>query len=96
MRKYELAYIADPELDEQSLASLEEKIVAWIQAAGGQVDKTDRWGKRRLAYPIKKRTDGIYVILSLQLPPRGGLAIERELRLSEQVLRYMITSLETA
>jgi small subunit ribosomal protein S6 len=96
LRKYELAYIADPELDEQSLASLEEKIVAWIQAAGGQVDKTDRWGKRRLAYPIKKRTDGTYVILSLQLPPRGGLAIERELRLSEQVLRYMITSLETA
>jgi small subunit ribosomal protein S6 len=96
LRTYELAYIADPELDDSSLASLEEKIVGWIEAAGGHVEKTDRWGKRRLAYPIKKRTDGHYAFLTVQLPPLGGMSIERELRLNEQVLRYMIISLEPA
>jgi len=50
MRNYEVAYIADPEIDEQSLAALEEKVKGWVDAAGGKVEKVDRWGKRRLAY----------------------------------------------
>lgn len=91
MRNYELAYIADPDLDEQVLAALEEKVKGWIAAAGGLVVKIDRWGRRRLAYSIKKRTDGFYVIVQAQMPPQASVPLERELRLSEQVLRYMIT-----
>ncbi len=94
MRNYELAYIADPELSEQDVQELEEKIKGWVEAAQGEVGKIDRWGKRRLAYPIRKRNEGYYTIMQLSLPPQAGAQIERDLRLSEQVLRYMITSLE--
>lgn len=91
MRNYELAYIADPDLDEQSLSTLEEKVRGWVEAAGGVIAKVDRWGKRRLAYPIKKRSDGVYTIISAQLPPKASVPLERDLRLSEQILRFMIT-----
>ncbi|NIM94376.1 MAG: 30S ribosomal protein S6 [Anaerolineales bacterium] len=94
MRNYELAYVADPELDEQSLASLEEKIKGWIEAAGGNVTGIDRWGRRRLAYPIRKRSDGFYVFFQVELPTTAGEDVERDLRLNEQILRYMITSQE--
>lgn len=91
MRSYEIAYIADPELDEQALGALEDKVKGWVEVAGGQVNKVDRWGKRRLAYPIRKRMDGFYVILEAKLPAQASLPLERDLRLTEQVLRYMIT-----
>ncbi len=91
MRNYELAYIADPDLDEEALSALEERIKSWIEAAEGKTLKVDRWGKRKLAYPIRKRSEGIYYILDTELPPQAGKAIERDLGLSEQVLRYMLT-----
>ena len=96
LRNYELAYIADPDLDEQALLSLEEKVKGWIQAAGGEVIKVDRWGKRRLSYAIKKRVEGIYTIVTAQLPPLASPTVERDLRLSEQVLRYLITLQEAS
>ncbi len=96
MRNYELAYIADPDLDEQALTALEDKVKGWIEAGGGQIVKVDRWGKRRFAYPIKKRVEGFYFIVDAQLPPQASVPIERDLRLSEQVLRYMITLQEPA
>lgn len=96
MRTYEVAYIADPELDEQALETLEAKVVGWVEAAGGSVVKTDRWGRRRLAYPIRKRNEGVYVILFAQMPAKANAALERDLRLSEQVLRHMITLSEGA
>jgi small subunit ribosomal protein S6 len=90
LRNYEVAYITDPDLDEASLAALEEKVKGWIEAAGGQVAKVDRWGKRRLAYPIKKRLDGYYYFFYAALPPQASSALERDLRLSEQILRFMV------
>lgn len=91
MRNYEVAYIADPDLDEASLTALEEKVKGWIEAAGGKSTNVDRWGKRRMAYPIKKRSDGIYTFIQAELPPEGGSTLERSLRLNEQILRYLIT-----
>ena len=91
MRNYELAYIVDPELEEQALTDLEEKVKGWIEAAGGKLDEINRWGKRRLAYPINKKTDGYYFFVTIELPPQAGALIERDLRLSEQILRFMIT-----
>jgi small subunit ribosomal protein S6 len=93
MRKYELAYIADPELDEEGLSALEAKIEGWIKNAGGEAVKTDHWGKRRLAYPINKRNDGYYIFVEVEMPTDAGVVVEQDLRLSEQVLRYMITVL---
>jgi small subunit ribosomal protein S6 len=94
MRNYELAYIAHPELDEANLTSLEERVAGWIDAAGGKVVKVDRWGKRRLAYEIQKQIDGYYFILDIELPTEAGMVVERDLRLSEQILRFMITTKE--
>jgi small subunit ribosomal protein S6 len=91
MRNYELAYIVDPDLDEESLKELEEKVASWIEAAGGKTGNVDHWGKRRLAYPINKKPEGYYIFLSLEMPPHAGPMIERDLRLSEPIMRYMIT-----
>jgi small subunit ribosomal protein S6 len=91
MRNYEVAYIADPDLDEAAQAALDERVAGWITTAGGSTIQVDRWGKRRMAYPIKKRFDGVYVFVKAQLPSRGTLDIEREMRLQESILRFMIT-----
>jgi small subunit ribosomal protein S6 len=91
VRGYELAYIADPELDEAALAALEERVKSWVQSAGGTIGSVDRWGKRKLAYPIRKKTEGHYVMIQTELPAQGGMAIEREFKLNEQVLRFLIT-----
>jgi len=96
VRNYEIAYIADPDLDENSLTALEEKVKGWIEAAGGSVTKVDRWGKRRLAYTIKKRHDGHYVFVQAAMPSAAGADVERNLRLTEQVVRFMITLQEAA
>jgi len=89
MRNYELAYIADPEMNDQALAELEERVKGWIEAADGTVTKVDRWGRRRLAYPINKQNDGYYYFMQVEMPPQAGIIVERDLRLSEQVLRFM-------
>ena len=92
LRSYELAYIADPDLDEEALNSLEETVKSWIEAAEGRTTNVERWGKRKLAYPILKRSEGYYFIFETEMPPQAGRAIERELVLSEQILRHLITS----
>ena len=92
MRNYELAFVVDPEVEDSSLPELEEKVKGWVEASGGAISNVDRWGKRRLAYPIQKKNEGYYFILQLELPSQAGVEIEREMRLNEQILRYMITS----
>jgi small subunit ribosomal protein S6 len=96
MRHYEIAYITDPDLDAETRRALEEKVKGRIEAAGGKVVNIDRWDRRRLAYPIKKHTEGFYYFFQAELPPQGGSAVERDLRLSEQILRCMITLLPQA
>jgi small subunit ribosomal protein S6 len=96
VRNYEIVYIADPDLDENSLTTLEVKVKGWIEAAGGHVVNVDRWGKRRLAYTIKKRHDGHYVFVQATMPSAAGADVERNLRLTEQVMRFMITLQEAA
>jgi small subunit ribosomal protein S6 len=94
MRSYELALIADPELESDALPEFEEKLTGWIESAGGKAIKFDRWGKKRLAYPIDNHNEGYYFIVQLEMPAQAGVEIEREMRLSEQILRYMISSVE--
>jgi small subunit ribosomal protein S6 len=96
MRNYELALIADPELDEKALADLSDKIQSWVEAAGGRIVKVDDWGRRRLAYPIRRHNDGYYRFIQAELPASGSGQVEREMRLSEQIMRFMITLQEPA
>lgn len=91
MRKYELAYIADPDLDQEGLEALEARVIGWIEAADGVVGEIDRWGKRKLAYSIKHKSEGVYTIVSAEMQPDSSAKIEQDLRINEQILRYMIT-----
>jgi small subunit ribosomal protein S6 len=90
MRNYEVAFIAHPELDEASLNALVEKAKGWVSAAGGQVTQVDLWGRRRLAYPIRKQREGQYVLMQTQMTAVATHDVERSLRLTEQVMRFQI------
>lgn len=90
MRNYEVAFIAHPELDEASLNTLVEKAKGWVNATGGQVTQVDLWGRRRLAYPIRKQQEGQYILMQTQMAPAATHEVERNLRLTEQVMRFQI------
>jgi len=92
MRNYEVVVIAQPDLDEAALAGLVEKIKGWITDGGGTIDNVDQWGKRRLAYSIRKQREGQYVLFFVQMPPTFSAELERNLRLVEQVMRFMISA----
>lgn len=93
MRNYEIAIVLHPdlEIDIESATSKVEKI---IDTAKGKIVKKDNWGKRKLAYPIKKQDWGIYVFYQVQLDPSAVQQIESTLRITEEVMRYLIVSLE--
>jgi small subunit ribosomal protein S6 len=94
MRNYELLFIVHPDLDENSLTGVVDKVKAWITDAGGSVSKVDLWGRRRLAYAIRKQREGQYVLVQAQMEPKFGAELDRNLRFLEPVMRYSITSME--
>jgi small subunit ribosomal protein S6 len=87
---YEMVVIAVPELDEQGLVTLTDRITGWITSAGGTMANTNVWGRRRLTYAIRKKTDGIYVQFDYQLDPNASRELDRNLRIDEQVVRHLI------
>jgi small subunit ribosomal protein S6 len=91
MRKYELVCIVHPDQDEAAFAAVIEKIEGWIKESGGTTDKVDVWGRKRLAYIIRKQKEGQYVLLNISLPPDATAALDQNLRYLEPVIRYMIT-----
>ncbi|GIK08576.1 MAG: 30S ribosomal protein S6 [Anaerolineaceae bacterium] len=91
MRNYELVCIIQPELDETAFNGVVDKVKGWVGEAGGNVDKVDVWGKRRLATPIRKQRDGQYVLLNIAIPPTATVELERNLRFLEPVMRHMLS-----
>jgi small subunit ribosomal protein S6 len=91
MRKYELVCVVQPDLDETAFNSVIDRLKGWISESGGNVDKMDIWGRRKLAYPIHKHRDGQYVLLNVSLNPSATAELERNLRFLEPVLRYMLS-----
>ena len=87
MRHYEIMIILDPETDERTVASSLEKLLQVVPSNGGTVDKIDIWGKRRLAYDIKKKSEGFYVVVDMTTTPEIAQELERQLGLNESVLR---------
>ncbi len=91
MKNYELVFIVHPDLDENAFKELVEKVKGWIVEAGGQVTKIDLWGKRRLAYLIRKQREGQYVLMHASMPASACSGLERNLRFQEPVLRFLLT-----
>ena len=94
MHKYELVCIIHPDLDETAFNGAIDKVKGWISDAGGSVDKLDVWGRKRLAYAVRKQREGQYVLLNVSLPPSATAGLDQNLRFLEPVIRYMITSVE--
>ena len=94
MRKYELVCIIHSDLDETAFNGIIEKVKGWIVDAGGSVDKVDIWGRKRLAYIIKKQREGQYVLFNVSLPAAATAGLDQNMRFLEPVLRYMITAVE--
>ncbi len=90
MRDYELVIIIHPDLDENALNGVTEKVKGWITDAGGVVSKVDLWGKRHLAYAIRKQREGQYVLFQAQFEPSFSAELERNLRFTEPIMRYLI------
>lgn len=93
---YELMYIVRPTVDEQTLAAVNEKVDRFITTGGGSILKRDDWGKRRLASPIVKVTEGFYSVLQFDLPAPAVRELDRSLKLTEEVMRFLITRVESA
>lgn len=95
MRDYELTVIAHPALEETALKDIVDRIQGWITEAGGNIDKVDVWGKRQLAYPIRKQNEGLYVFFQLKMPPTFGVELERNLRFLESIMRFLLVAVES-
>ncbi len=94
MRQYEVAYIVHPELDETAFKDVVARVQGLIENGEGKVTKAELWGKKRLAYEIRKQKEGQYVFLQTEMPPSFCTELERNLRLLEPVMRFMITQVE--
>ena len=90
MRDYELTIVVRPDVEDTGLASLLEKIKGLITTAGGQGIQVEPWGRRHLAYPIKKITEAQYFLIRAQLPAQALRELERNLRLTEEILRFLL------
>ncbi len=92
-----MMYILSPEVGDENYSTAIEKVNNLIAKLGGEISEVNQsapWGKRRLAYPIEKHNDGFYVVTTLKLKPTQTLELERSLRLSEEVLRHLLISLD--
>jgi small subunit ribosomal protein S6 len=90
-RDYELGFILNPEVSEEQTRAILERIEQIVNTHDGQVVKVNQWGRRRLAYPIEHHRDGHYVFIDMILTPETVLELDRTLKVSEEVLRHLIT-----
>ena len=90
MRQYELMIILDPEVEERTVAPSLDKYLSVIKTDGGSVDKVDIWGRRRLAYDINKKSEGIYAVVDFTSTSDTAKELDRQLGLNEVVLRTKI------
>ncbi|HVA60809.1 MAG TPA: 30S ribosomal protein S6 [Mycobacteriales bacterium] len=87
MRHYELMVILDPDLEERTIAPSLEQFLSVVRQGGGSVEKIDIWGRRRLAFEITHKVEGIYAVIDLTAEPDTVKELDRQLNLNESVLR---------
>lgn len=94
MNQYEVMYVIDTALEEGARSELINRFSNIVTNNGGKVDRVDEWGKRRLAYPINYKTEGYYVLMYMTAPADLPRELERNLQISESVLRYLVIRFE--
>jgi small subunit ribosomal protein S6 len=96
MRHYEVMVILDPSLDERTVAPTLDSFLNVIRTSGGNVEKVDVWGRRRLSYEIKKQPEGIYALLDVNAEPAAVKELDRQLSLQDTVLRTKVLRRDAA
>ena len=91
MRRYEVMVILDPDLEERTVSPSLETFLNVVRQDGGSVEKVDLWGRRRLAYEINHKHEGIYAVLDVTSTPEAVAELDRQLNLNEAVLRTKVT-----
>lgn len=90
MRKYEIMVIVTPEMDERQVTPMLERYLKVITDNGGTVDELDLWGKRRLAYEIQKKPEGIYAVINVTARPEDVKELDRQFGINEQIMRTKV------
>lgn len=91
MSEYEIMLIVDPEADEAALSTVVDRVSGIITGRGGEVKNVDRWGRRRLAFEIDRKTEGQYVVMQFQSEGDIVQELERVLHLADEVIRHKVT-----
>ncbi|MBR4235639.1 MAG: 30S ribosomal protein S6 [Clostridia bacterium] len=94
MNKYEVMYVIDTALEDQARSDVISRFSALVESNGGKVERVDEWGKRRLAYAVNKKTEGYYVLMYISAPSDLPRELERNFKISDAVIRYLVTRLE--
>ena len=94
MRDYELVMVVSPEVADEAVPTTVERVQQFIQERGGEVKRVDPWGRRKLAYPIRRHREGHYVVAQISLDPQAVRALEGNLELAEDVIRHLVVKLE--
>jgi small subunit ribosomal protein S6 len=93
LQDYELVLIFSPELEEEKLSATIDNVTQLITGKGGVISEVEQWGKRKLAYPIKRSMDGNYVLIRLKMKPKLTKEFEASLQISEEILRQLLIKL---
>ncbi|HXW80825.1 MAG TPA: 30S ribosomal protein S6 [Acidimicrobiales bacterium] len=93
MRPYELMVILDASLEEDAVRALVDRFTKQLTAAGAKSVSTDIWGKRRLAYPVRHRSEGYYIVIEANAEPPAIADLDRQLGLADEVIRHKVTRL---
>jgi len=93
-RKYELVYVVSPEATDEQVADLHTQVEAIVQRIGGQIDKTENWGRRRLAYEIGRHREGTYVLEAITGGGELMKEIDRRLKVSDLVIRHLVVRVD--
>jgi small subunit ribosomal protein S6 len=94
LKEYEAMVIIDPDMEDEKIEASVAKIEGLIKKNGGEIDKVDHWGKRKLAYPINKQPMGYYAVLYFKGKEDGIKEMDRVMRISDDVIRHMIVAKE--
>ena len=90
LRDYELVVVLNPEIGDDVVGGSLEKLQQTVTTRGGEVVDVNHWGRRRLAYPIKRHYEGNYIVSQIRLDPEQVTALESSLRISDDVIRHLI------